>query len=63
MRSVAAAALGLFFFASVAAAPARRQCCHGCEMYSCDADQCGKTCKLGPKCKNCWKKDCSEQHH
>jgi hypothetical protein len=60
IRCAAVALLGLFFFASVAAAPARYQCCHGCEMYTCNPDQCGKTCKLGPKCKSCWKKDCSD---
>jgi len=61
VRSAAVIALGLFFFASVAAAPARVKCCHGCDMYSCNPDQCGKSCKAGPKCHNCWK-DCPGHH-
>jgi len=41
---------------------ARPACCHGCEMFTCNTDQCGKTCKLGPKCKGCWKQSCSMHH-
>jgi len=66
MRITAAIALGILFLASVAAAPPppvpRPQCCHGCDMYSCTKEQCGKTCKLGPKCDKCWKKDCTANH-
>lgn len=62
IRAAAIAALGIFLFATAAAAPPRVACCHGCDMYTCNSDQCGKTCKLGPKCKSCWKKDCSSHH-
>ncbi len=62
MRTVAALAMGIFLLATVAAAPPRPQCCHGCNTYSCTTDQCGKMCKLGPKCDKCWKKECSGQH-
>ncbi|HTQ87386.1 MAG TPA: hypothetical protein VMI93_14305 [Candidatus Solibacter sp.] len=59
IRFASVVALGLFLGASIAGAPPRVACCHGCEMYTCSDDQCGKTCKLGPKCKSCWKKDCT----
>jgi hypothetical protein len=59
IRTAAAVALSLLLFASVAAAPVRAKCCHGCDMFTCTTEQCGKTCQLGPKCKSCWKKDCT----
>jgi hypothetical protein len=62
IRYAAIIALGFLIGASIAAAPplpARPACCHGCDMYTCTHEQCGKTCKLGPDCKGCWKKDCS----
>jgi len=62
-RLAVAAALVVLLFSSIAAAPPRRpKCCHGCNMYSCSTEQCGKTCKLGPKCAHCWKKDCDGNH-
>jgi hypothetical protein len=62
MRSAAMLALGIFLLGNIAAAPPRPQCCHGCKMYSCNSEQCGKTCQLGPKCDKCWKKECSSHH-
>jgi len=61
-RFACLAALGVFYIANVTAAPPRPMCCHGCNSYSCTPEQCGKMCKLGPKCHNCWKKDCTANH-
>lgn len=40
-------------------APKRKLCCHGCSSYSCSTKECGSSCKLGPKCHNCFKKKCT----
>jgi hypothetical protein len=52
----------LLLATALSAEPARPACCHGCDMFTCNTQQCGKTCKMGPKCKNCWK-DCGGGSH
>lgn len=35
---------------------ARTRCTHSCGRYACKQANCGKTCKMGPHCRGCWKR-------
>jgi hypothetical protein len=33
----------------------RVQCCHGCNSFYCNRQNCGDKCGMGPHCAGCWK--------